>query len=95
MSIIAIVNITARSGKSEEALKVIKKSQDYCLSLEICTGFEVFKSQTDIHKFSFVERWNSMENHKDFLSELMNNDEFVASLDVFTSGPKIEYFRIV
>lgn len=95
MSIIAIVNITARSGKSEEALKVIKKNQELCLSLEICTGFEVFKSQTDIHHFSFIERWDSMKIHKAHLSELMSNDEFVASLDVFTSGPKIEYFQIV
>jgi len=53
----------------------------------------VFQSQSDKHKFSFVERWSSIEKHKAFLEKLMNNKEFEAKMAVFTSGPDIEYFN--
>jgi len=95
LSINAIVNITAHNGKAAEALTLIKKSQQLCLSMDECTGFEIFQNKTDIHKFLFVERWQSIEIHQAFLSELMKNDDFVIAMAVFTSQPKIEYYQIV
>jgi len=74
---------------------VIKKSQEYCLSQETCAGFEIINSQGNNHHFIFIERWISIKEHQNSLSLLMNNDEFVASLAVFTSEPIIEYFYTV
>jgi len=92
MSIVAIVKITALQGQWSRALEVIEDSRALCLGLEECSEFLVFQSQSDKHKFSFVERWSSIEKHKVFLEKLMNNKEFEAKMVVFTSAPDIEYF---
>ena len=94
MSVVVVVNIESKQGRSEEALKIIKKSQELCLSMEGCTSFEVLQSQGNDHRFSFIERWVSTDIHKAFLEQLMSNEEFVKSMEVFTSGPNIEYFNI-
>ncbi|MET1256814.1 putative quinol monooxygenase [Aliikangiella maris] len=92
MGAVVIVNIEAKLGKSTEALEVIKKSQQLCLSTDGCADFKILQSQEDKHKFSFVERWVSAETHKAFVEQLMSDEAFVASMDVFTSGPEIAYF---
>jgi quinol monooxygenase YgiN len=92
MSVFAIVNIEAVQGKVKLALEVIKKSQSLCLALDECSGFEVLQSQEDEHRFIFIEQWVSVQWHKDFLEKLMSDEAFIESLQVFTSGPSIEYF---
>mgnify|MGYP000072135261 CR=1 FL=1 len=94
MDVVAIVKISAKEGKSLDALKVIKKSQEHCLSLDFCGGFDIFQCQKNVHLFQFVERWTSVEKHKAFLASLMNDPSFIESLDVFTSGPSIEYYTV-
>ena len=94
MSVVVVVNIESKKGRSNEALEIIKKSQESCLSMDGCTGFEVLQHQDNDHKFSFIERWNSTEIHKAFLEQLMKNEEFITSMETFTSGPHIEYFDI-
>jgi quinol monooxygenase YgiN len=92
MSVVVVVSIGVKKGRSTEALEIIKKSQEFCLSMDGCSGFEVLQCQDDGHKFSFIERWSSTEVHKIFLEQLMSNEDFIKSMDVFTSGPHIEYF---
>ncbi len=92
MSVVVVVNIESKSGRSLEALEIIKKSQELCLSMDGCTGFEVLQHQDDKHKFSFIERWDTTETHKAFIEQLMGNEEFIESMKAFTSGPQIEYF---
>jgi len=94
MDVFAIVNIEAKDGRSAEALEVIRRSQENCLSLDNCGGFDVYQNQKDIHRFHFVERWASVEEHKEFLSGLMSDPSFIASLEAFTSPPDIEYFDL-
>jgi len=94
MNVFAIVNIEAKKGRSAEALKVIKISQEHCLSLDNCSGFAIYQNQKNIHRFHFVERWTSVEEHTEFLSGLMSDPNFIASLDAFTSAPDIEYFDL-
>jgi len=94
MTVFAIVNIEAKKGKSAEALEVIKRSQEHCLSLDSCSGFDLYQNQKDSHHFHFVEQWASVEKHKEFLSTLMSDPNFIASLDAFTSAPNIEYFSL-
>ncbi len=43
MSVVVIVNIKSKPGRSHEALEIIKKSQEVCLSMDGCTGFEVLQ----------------------------------------------------
>jgi len=95
VNVVAIVNIEAKKGKSREALDMIKSSQELCLSLDFCGGFEILQNQKDEHLFQFIERWASVKQHKEFLSALMNDANFVESLEVFTSGPNIEYFNLI
>jgi len=92
MSVVVIVNIESKPERSLEALEIIKKSQEICLSMDGCTGFEVLQHQDDKHKFSFIERWDSTEIHQAFIDQLMGNEEFIERMEVFTSGPQIEYF---
>jgi len=94
MDVFAIVNIEAKDGMSAEALEVIRRSQEHCLSLDSCNGFDVYQNQKDIHRFHFVERWTSVEEHTEFLSGLMSDPSFIASLEAFTSTPDIEYFNL-
>ncbi len=93
MSIVAIVKIVAKQGQWSRALEVVEGSRALCLELEECSEFLVFQSQSDKHKFSFLERWSSIEMHKAFLKKLMSNKEFEESMAVFTSTPNIEYFN--
>lgn len=92
MSVVAIVKMTARQNQFDKALEVIEGSRALCLELEQCSGFWVFQSQSDKHIFSFVERWVSIREHKAFLEKLMSSDEFKKNMEVFISGPMIEYF---
>jgi len=93
MDVFAMVNIEAKDGRSTEALEVIRRSQEQCLSLDNCSGFDIYQNQKNIHRFHFVERWTSVDEHKEFLSGLMSDPNFIASLDAFTSAPNIDYFN--
>ena len=94
MNVVAVINIEAVQGKSSEALEVIKKNQQHCLTLDICSGFEILQNQENKHKFIFIERWSSAKEHKAFLSELMSNELFIQDMAVFISSPDIQYFDI-
>lgn len=95
MSVVVLVQIESKEGRSVEALDIIRKSQALCLSTAGCSGFEILQSQDNQHRFSFIERWDSIGIHKAFLQQLMSNEEFIKSMDVFISGPHIEYFNIL
>lgn len=94
MSVVVVVSIESKKGRSTEALEIIKDSQESCLSMDGCTGFEILQNQDDVHKFSFVERWDSTEIHKKFIEQIMSNEDFIKSMEAFTSGPHIEYFDL-
>jgi len=94
MSVVALVKLEAVQGKAEQALAIIKKSQAYCLSHEVCHGFEALQSCEDDHHFYFVERWHSIQAHKALLQQLMSDQTFVQSLEVFSVGPVIEYLTV-
>jgi len=93
MSHVVLINIEAMQGRSVEALQVIKRSEESCLSVDGCVSFEALQSQDDEHKFTIIERWSSAENHKTFLDQVKLSDEFVKGMEVFASGPNIEYFN--
>jgi len=93
MSVVVVVNIESKPGRSDEALEIIRASQTLCLSTNGCTGFEILQNRDEVHKFSFIERWDSIEIHKTFLEQLMNNQDFIKSMEIFTSGPVIEYYQ--
>lgn len=95
MSVVVVVNIESKQGRSTEALKIIKGSQELCLSMDDCTEFEVLQYQENDHKFSFIERWSSIEVHKAFIEQLMSNEEFIKNMEVFASAPNIKYFDLV
>ena len=92
MSVVVVVNIESKAGRSSEALEIIKGSQELCISTDGCTNFEILQNQNDENKFSFIERWDSTEIHKAFIAQLMSNENFIKSMEVFTAGPHIEYF---
>ena len=69
MRVVVVVNIEAKKGRSTEALEIMEKSQEFCLSVDSCSGFEILQCQDDDHKFSFIERWSSTEAHKAFLEQ--------------------------
>lgn len=92
MAITVVVNLQAHDGKGNEAFEAIRKTQQYCLSLAGCTGFEVLQSQADQHRFIMIERWKSLEEHKQVLQSLMSSPDTAEVMKLFSAGPNIEYF---
>ena len=92
MSVVVIVHFEAVQGQAAQALQVLKGSQEHCLTVEGCEGFEVLQSQRDEHRFTFIERWASVEQHKALLSEIMGSDTFEENMKAFQSGPDIAYY---
>jgi quinol monooxygenase YgiN len=95
MTVQVFVEIQAKSGLAPAASKVIAESRAFCLTQAACSKFEVYQLCDDIHKFRFVEIWDSIEDHKRVLSGLMAGDAFRESMNVFAGGPIIEYYKQV
>jgi quinol monooxygenase YgiN len=92
MSVVVIVSLQACQGCAQEALTLLKRSQEHCLHSEGCEGFEVLHDQHDEHRFMFVERWSSAEHHKRVLASMMDRPTYKDSMRVFASGPCVEYW---
>lgn len=92
MGITVVVNLQAHEGKGSEALAAIRRTQQYCLSLAGCTGFEILQSKADQHRFVFIERWKSLEEHAQVLQSLMSSPDTAEAMKLFSAGPNIEYF---
>jgi quinol monooxygenase YgiN len=92
MGITVVVSLQARDGKANEGLAAIRTTQQYCLTLPGCSGFAILQNQADPHRFVFIERWKSLEEHAQVLQTLMSSPDTAEVMKLFSAGPDIEYF---
>ncbi len=94
MTVIALVHLYAHENRIKEALAASQSMRDYCLSLNICTRFDIMQSRENRNHLTFVEEWNSVEEHNDFLTTLVESKRYDEMTGLFISGPKVEYFEV-
>lgn len=94
MPVIALVHLYTHENKIDEALSASQSMREYCLSQNICTRFDIMQSREDKTHLTFIEEWNSVTDHNNFLTTLMETRRYNEMTGLFVSGPAIEYFEV-
>jgi len=63
MSIDVVINFQATEGRAAELLPLLQEGRDISRAAAGCESFELFQRHDDEHKFMFLERWQSLEDH--------------------------------
>ena len=65
MSVTIVVNFQASEGNGAKLAALLQQGRDFSRKAEGCESFELFQRQNDPNKFMFMERWASLEAHKE------------------------------
>jgi len=65
MSIDVVINFQALPGKAADLLPLLQDGAEISRAAAGCEWFQVFQRQDDEHKFMFLERWTSLDDHHD------------------------------
>ena len=69
MSVNVVINFVAVDGMAEDLLAVLREGRDISRAAEGCESFDLFQRGDDPHKFMFLERWASIEEHHDNMAK--------------------------
>lgn len=94
MTVIALVHLYAHEDRIKEALAASQSMREYCLSLNICTRFDIMQSRENRSHLTFIEEWDSVEDHNNFLTTLMETKRYDEMTGLFISGPLVEYYDV-
>jgi quinol monooxygenase YgiN len=63
MSVNVVVHFNCQDGKAEQLRSLLRQGRDVSREAEGCQSFELYQRQDQPNRFSFSERWASIEAH--------------------------------
>jgi quinol monooxygenase YgiN len=69
MSVDVVINFEAAPGRAADLLPLLQEGRDISRAADGCVSFELFQRQDDVHRFMFLERWDSIEAHHANMAE--------------------------
>lgn len=88
MSVDVVVNFHALPGKADELRPLLQRGRDISEGAPGCESFQLFQRQDDEHKFMFVERWRSIdEHHHNMVENIVGSGHFAKLLPLLVGPP--------
>lgn len=87
----------AAEGKDAVLETVLSRLADEVRALPGCEGIELLRDSGNERRFFFIEKWTSIEAHKD-AGKLLNKDtlgQVQAALDGPPDGSYLDYLKVV
>jgi quinol monooxygenase YgiN len=63
VSVLVIVNFRASDGNAEALLPLLQEGRDMSRAAEGCEAFDLYRREDDPQRFTFIERWSSIDAH--------------------------------
>lgn len=95
MSVIVIVNISAREESLEELKKYFKKVLPDTRTYEGCQGLQLYQSQESPTKLIIHAKWESEEAQKKYIAWRIETGEFDKLNPMLSEPPSMEFYDIV
>ena len=91
MSIIRVNEFLSADGKSDELHNFLKSLIPYISNSKGCTSCEVLKQKDADNHFIVIERWESIECHKQSIANFPK-EEMLSVMSIFGAPPKGNYY---
>ena len=95
MSVIVIVNMSAKQESLEELKKYFKKVLPDTRKYDGCQGVQFCQSRESPTKFIIHAKWESEEAQKKYIAWRVETGEFDKLNPMLTEPPSMEFFNIV
>lgn len=92
MSITRINHFQAAAGKADELFTFLKSLEPYITSSQGCTYCEVLKSDDKSDQFVVIEKWASIEAHKNSIDNFPK-DQMQAAMTLFAKPPESGFYH--
>jgi quinol monooxygenase YgiN len=63
MSVIVTVNFRASDGNADALLALLQQGRDVSRTADGCESFDLYRREDDPQRFTFFERWTSIDAH--------------------------------
>jgi quinol monooxygenase YgiN len=91
-----VINFQAAPGRADELLPLLVEGRDMSKAADGCESFELFRRADDDHKFMFLERWSSIEQHHDnMINRIVASGHFGRILPLLVGPPDNGVIRLV
>ena len=87
MSVTIVVNFQASEGNADKLLPLLQQGRDFSRKAEGCESFEMYQRQDDPSRFMFLQRWTSLEAHKENMATNVVASGHMAKIDPLLVGP--------
>jgi len=96
VSIDVVVNLHALPGRADELLPLLQRGRAISQTASGCESFRLFQREDDEHKFMFIERWRSIEEHHANMAEnIVDSGHFEQILPLLVGPPDNGVIRII
>ncbi|MGH1539256.1 MAG: putative quinol monooxygenase [Arenicella sp.] len=92
MSVIRINKFEAAQGKADELFAFLQSLQPYISSSKGCVSCEVLRHHDDTGSFVIIEKWKSIEFHKQSL-ENYPKEEMQAVMSLLGAPPEGSFYH--
>ena len=91
MTIVRVNEFTAAEGKASELYTFLESLIPYISGSEGCLSCELLQHHEHDNQFMVIERWHSIENHQQAITNYPQED-MQAAMSLFGAPPKGAYF---
>ena len=91
MSITRINKFKSAEGKETELLEFLKSLTSYITSSEGNLSYEVLQNNEDHSDFAIIERWKSIEAHRNSVDSFPK-EEMLSAMSLFGGAPSGNYY---
>lgn len=95
MSIVVIVNFTAKEESIEDLKSYFKKILPDTRSYEGCEGVQLYQDMDSPTKFTIQAKWTSKEAQQKYISWRMESGEFEKLGSMITDSFSMDYYDII
>ena len=87
MSVMVIVNFRASDGNADALLALLQDGRDVSLTAAGCEAFDLYRRDDDPQKFTFIERWTTIDaHHANMAKNIIESGHFAKLLPLLDGG---------
>ena len=87
MSVTIVVNFQASEGNAANLSALLQQGRDFSRKADGCESFDLFQRENDPNKFMFLERWASLDAHKENVAKNVVASGHIAKIKALLAGP--------